>query len=65
MIHPTDDDVKRRRGVVYLNPNGPNEDGVITSANEMFVFVRYRGCEISKATRREDLNWLLPEDNDR
>lgn len=34
------------------------EDGVITSANDAYVFVRYAGDRGSKATRPEDLEWL-------
>ncbi len=34
------------------------EDGVITSANDSMIFVRYGGDRGSKATRPEDLEWL-------
>jgi len=56
MILPTKADVGR--AVVYRPQFGPAEDGTITSFNEAFVFVRYRGDAGSKATRREDLEWL-------
>lgn len=59
MIDPTEKDIGR--GVVYTgNFNGPREDGMITSFNEVVVFVRYVGQHPSapgKATRREDLDW--------
>jgi hypothetical protein len=48
------------RGVVYMPRVGPWEDGIITSYNERYVFVRYRGSETSKATRPLDLDWLKP-----
>lgn len=44
-------------GVVYTSPAG-GEDGVITSVNDTYVFVRYRGDFGSKATRPEDLRPL-------
>ena len=50
----------RGRGVVYSHRHGA-EDGVITSWNDSYVFVRFRGSESSKACRDEDLNWLLPK----
>lgn len=34
------------------------EDGVITSVNDAYVFVRYTGDAGSKATRPGDLDWL-------
>jgi hypothetical protein len=47
------------RGVVYQShATSPREDGVITSYNDRFVFVRYRGSETSKATSACDLTWL-------
>lgn len=42
-------------GVVYLPPGGRREDGVITSVNERYVFVRYDGDTTSKATHPTDL----------
>lgn len=60
MINPTEKDVGR--GVVYTgNYGGPLEEGVITSFNERFVFVRYKKQHPSQngqATQREDLEWL-------
>ena len=56
MIHPTKQDIGRQ--VVYVTKHGAREDGKITSFNKSVVFVRYRGDNLSKATRREDLEWL-------
>ena len=57
MIEPTKDDIGRK--VVYTgNHGGPLEEGVITSFNAHAVFVRYGSDYGSKATSREDLEWL-------
>ena len=49
------------RGVIYTAYDGaPSEQGVITSANDNYVFVRYDGDQQSKATRPEDLRWMTP-----
>ena len=56
---PTEADIGR--GVVYTPAHGPAEDGVITSINDSFVFVRYKKQHPSapgQATSREDLRWL-------
>lgn len=54
---PTEEDIGR--GVVYMPGHGQtNEDGIITSVNDSYVFVRYAGDIHSKATRYEDLRWL-------
>lgn len=45
-------------GVVYTPRGGRIEDGIITSVNEHYVFVRYAGDTGSKATRPEDLELL-------
>lgn len=45
-------------GVTYRPPGGVIEDGVITSVNARWVFVRYRGDNHSKATHPRDLEWL-------
>ena len=56
---PTDEDVGR--SVVYTPyPGARAEDGVITSVNDDYVFVRYTGDQNAKATRYEDLQWLTP-----
>lgn len=61
---PSEEDIGR--GVVYYPPEVegvdslPPEDGVITSMNDGYVFVRYAGDVGSKATRYEDLRWLAP-----
>lgn len=47
------------RSVVYTPYAGAKtEDGVITSVNDDYVFVRYGADKNSKATRPEDLKWL-------
>jgi hypothetical protein len=52
----TDKDIGRR--VIYRDRSGyaAPEEGVITSLNPNYVFVRYRGIT-SAATQREDLEW--------
>lgn len=49
-------------GVVYSPPHeqGKREEGVITSANERFVFVRYGADKHSKATHPDNLDLLYP-----
>jgi hypothetical protein len=55
MIKPTVEDVGRM--VIYRDMGaGKIEEGAITSFNDHYVFVRYRGIT-SAATRREDLEW--------
>lgn len=46
-------------GVVYSPTQGHAEDGVITSVNQRFVFVRYGGDQHSKATAAEQLTLLM------
>ena len=48
------------RAVIYRTEGQPPEDGVITSVNDAYVFVRYRGWGGSKATRAEDLELANP-----
>ncbi len=64
MINPTTKDIGR--SVVYhyyewIDKDGRShlklEDGIITSFNDFCVFVRYKGDNHSKGTRREDLEW--------
>ena len=55
MIEPTKADIGR--SVVYCADSWEREQGVITSFNAAFVFVRYQGEQNSKATRRRDLDW--------
>lgn len=58
MINPEKNDIGR--GVVYTPRFGPKEDGVITSFNDAYVFVRYKDQHPTahgKATKREDLEW--------
>ena len=45
------------RKVVYKSFTG-NEEGVITSYNESYVFVRYGSDTGSQATRYEDLSFI-------
>jgi hypothetical protein len=62
MIEPTDADIGRK--VVYRAWNSwyrndvKPEEGVITSFNAAYVFVRYGASTTSKATRRADLEWM-------
>lgn len=62
MITPEEKDIGRK--VVYtgnqtraLQEGVPFEEGVITGMTDFYVFVRYGEEKISKATRREDLEW--------
>jgi hypothetical protein len=56
MIEPQATDIGRK--VVYMNINNNKpEEGVITSFNERFVFVRYGADTHSKATNRAALKW--------
>ena len=62
MIKPTEQDIGR--AVVYLGRVNRTRwlDGVITSFNDEYVFVRYVGQHPSadgQGTRREDLKWML------
>jgi hypothetical protein len=72
MINPTFDDIgrmvvyksrfARKRADGQFEPAG--EEGVITSFNPYFVFVRYGMGSTSAATRREDLNWSHGHDSE-
>lgn len=56
MIAPTEKDIGRR--VIYRSPGGDIvEEGWVVVLNNHFVFVRYRGDQYTKATRRQDLSW--------
>jgi hypothetical protein len=60
MINPTKEDIGR--GVVFSDGER-REDGVITSFNDRFVFVRYKHQHPSangQATHRSQLEWLTP-----
>ncbi len=48
-------------GVVYRTAHGPTEQGVITSVNDAYVFVRYGTDAGSQATRPEQLELLARE----
>lgn len=64
MINPTADDIGRK--VVYQDRNGYKiEEGVITSFNDHCIFVRYGAQSTSAGTRREDLNWSNPKENEK
>lgn len=58
MLTPDVTDRDIGRVVVYRNRFG-TEEGVISSFNPSYVFVRYLGTT-SAATRREDLEWADP-----
>lgn len=53
MIEPTEKDIGRK--VVYYGCKA--EEGVITSFNDSYIFVRYGSDIHSKATNREDLEY--------
>ncbi len=52
------DDAKAGMGVVYTDGSGKREDGIITSFNDSYAFVRYAGDHYSKATQFEDLELM-------
>jgi hypothetical protein len=56
MVIPSQDDIGR--AVVYMRGDPPFDEGVITSFNDHFVFVRYGKDWHSKATHRSDLQWV-------
>ena len=53
MIEPTEEDIGRK--VIYYGYE--EEHGVITSFNDVTVFVRYGDDSHSKSTSREDLEY--------
>lgn len=53
MINPTKND--KQCFVMYRRTG---EIGKIVSINEFYVFVRFDGRLLSKACRREDLEWV-------
>ncbi len=55
MITPKEKDIGRN--VTYIPEYNGKEFGIITSFNDVNVFVRYGSDTYSKATRREDLRW--------
>jgi len=58
-FEPTNADIGR--AVVYTPAHGPAEDGVLTSFNDSYVFVRFRSQHPAaggQACRRQDLRWL-------
>lgn len=56
MIDPQDADIGRK--VIYRAGHGDIEEGVLVAFNSVYVFVRYGSDAGSKATRREDCEWL-------
>lgn len=56
MLDPQDDDIGRK--VIYRAGHGQIEEGVLVAFNSAYVFVRYGSDVGSKATRREDCEWL-------
>ena len=52
------DDVSVGTGVIYEDGSGKREDGIVTSMNDSYAFVRYADDHYSKATRFEDLEPL-------
>ena len=67
MIEPVSSDIGRSVIYKHSHHNGKMEvysvieQGVITSFNESYVFVRYDGHQHTQATRREDLQWVNGE----
>ncbi len=59
MIEPTKVDIGRKVNYQAGHPGAPVEQGIITSFNDHYVFVRYGAKTTSEATSREDLNWPL------
>lgn len=51
-------EVELNRKVVYTDGTGKKEEGIITSSNSKFVFVRYGNDVNSKATRPEDIDYI-------
>lgn len=64
MIQPKQSDIGRK--VIYQGGAGEPEEGIITSFNDAFVFVRYGAKYNSEATSRKDLHWAhhLPSDEE-
>ena len=58
MIEPTRGDIGRK--VVYSAQGYLPAEGVISSINDTYVFVRYGTSAHSQATYREDLEFLTP-----
>jgi hypothetical protein len=52
------DEAEIGRKVVYIPKHGKREDGVITSKNHKFIFVRYGNNVTSIATNPKDLFYL-------
>lgn len=62
-INPTEADIGRK--VIYRTaPMFEPEEGVITSFNDHYVFVRYGARQGSQATDRADLDWTFPTSKD-
>lgn len=57
MIDPTKDDIGRL--VIYQVGTEFQEEGIVTSFNNFYVFVRFKGENHSKATLRYDLTWSI------
>lgn len=59
VIEPTEKDIGRM--VIYQGGHPDDKDeGVITSFNDKYVFVRYTAMSTSQATARRDLRWTRP-----
>lgn len=60
-IQPSQSDIGR--SVIYRGHAGEMEEGIITSFNDKYVFVRYRRQHPTapgQATSAEQLEWALP-----
>jgi len=60
----TNNDIGRK--VIYRHKHGVDllEEGIITSYNDKFVFVKYGADSFSKATKASDLTFLGNEFSD-
>lgn len=54
-ISETEKDIGRK--VIYTDRTGRKEEGIITSFNKWYIFVRYNGDNHSKATNRSVLEF--------
>ena len=52
-------DSDRGRKVIYQGYGGETEEGVITSWNEPYVFVRFRNSVTPQACKREQLEFTF------
>lgn len=58
MIEPKSTDIGRK--VIYTPEHGDQEECVVTSFNEIIVYVRCGTDTGAKKAKRENLEWSLP-----